>query len=157
MSSWIEYKGYSSKVEYSAEDDILYGRIEGIADLVTFEAESAAEVVQAFHEAVDDYLVFCKSVGKSPDKTYKGTFNVRIPAQHHKELSEYAMRLDCSLNDAVCQAVDNFLHPLNATMFAISQNEQVINQQLKEYWGSNKSNNNNIVPISYRSERMMAK
>ena len=48
MSNVIQYKGYFTNVEYSQEDQILFGKIEGIRDLVTFECENAGEVEQAF-------------------------------------------------------------------------------------------------------------
>ena len=40
----LEYKGYYTKVEYSAEDKVLYGKIEGIKDLVNFESESPEKI-----------------------------------------------------------------------------------------------------------------
>ena len=60
----IEYKDYWANIEYSAHDKVLYGKIEGIEDLVTFESESAADIEKEFHSAVDDYLTFCEEVGK---------------------------------------------------------------------------------------------
>ena len=38
------------------EENILFGKIEGIVDLVTFEGNNPAEVKEAFEESVDDYL-----------------------------------------------------------------------------------------------------
>ena len=37
-------------------------------------------------DSLDDYLAFCEEVGKSPEKEYKGTFNVRISPERHKEM-----------------------------------------------------------------------
>ena len=81
----LEYKGYYTRIEYSAEDHVLFGKIEGIKDLVTFECENLSNVEAEFHEAVDDYLSFCKDLGESPDKPYKGMFNVRIPPELHRK------------------------------------------------------------------------
>jgi len=33
---------------------------------------------------------FCTEIGKVPEKTYKGTFNVRVPVTLHKEASLFA-------------------------------------------------------------------
>ena len=74
----IEYKGYHAKIEYNAEEGLLRGKIDGINDLVNFESDSAEKIVEEFHLAVDDYLEFCKEVGKEPDKEYGEKFNVRI-------------------------------------------------------------------------------
>lgn len=79
----LEYKGYHAKIEYSAEDQVLFGKIEGINDLVNFESETADGIAEEFHSAVDDYLAFCEENGVSPDKEYKETFNARIPQSLH--------------------------------------------------------------------------
>ncbi len=39
MSNILEYKGYHTKIEYDKDLGVLFGRIEGINDLVTFESE----------------------------------------------------------------------------------------------------------------------
>ena len=49
-------------IEFEAEDKVLYGKIEGIDDLVTFESDSAKEIEKEFHEAVDDWLEFKKEI-----------------------------------------------------------------------------------------------
>ena len=89
----LEYKGYYAKIEFDATTHTLFGKIEGIQDLVTFESTSPTEIDAEFRAAVDDYLAFCEEVGKAPEKQYRGKFNVRIePAlkkQHvHKTLEE---------------------------------------------------------------------
>ena len=65
MSNYFEYKGYSTCVHYSAADQVLYGKIEGISDYIDFESESAAEIEEEFHNAVDEYLAYCESIGKT--------------------------------------------------------------------------------------------
>ena len=44
MTKPLTYKGYSARVEFDAEDRVFFGRLTGIADLVTFHSESAAGV-----------------------------------------------------------------------------------------------------------------
>jgi predicted HicB family RNase H-like nuclease len=53
----LEYKGYQGAVE--PEDGSFFGRAIGLRDVITFEGESFAEVEQAFHDSIDDYLAFC--------------------------------------------------------------------------------------------------
>lgn len=110
MSSILEYKGYCTKVEYSAEDQILFGKIEGINDLVTFEERDPSLVEKAFHEAVDDYLYFCEDIGQEPNKVYKGTFNVRISPELHRELAMTSFVNGDSLNQSVEKAIQSYLH-----------------------------------------------
>ena len=107
--STIEYKGYFSTINYSPEDKVLYGTIEGIDDLITFESGSAEEIENEFHKAVDDYIAFCKEVGKQPDKVYKGTFNVRINPTLHRAVALEAVKQGISLNQAVENAIGQYV------------------------------------------------
>ena len=56
MKNVLEYKGYYTKINFSVEDKVLFGKIEGINDLVNFESESIDEIENEFHVAVDDYF-----------------------------------------------------------------------------------------------------
>lgn len=101
----IKYKGYSARPEYSAEDRIFYGTILGISDMVDFQCESAKDLEDEFHKAVDDYLDFCAEIGKEPQKEYSGQFNVRIAPELHREVSVFAQAHGVTLNRAVEQAI----------------------------------------------------
>lgn len=113
MENTLEYKGYFSNIQFSAEDNVLYGKIEGIDDLVTFESETASEIENEFKKAVDDYLNYCNEIGREPSKMYKGTFNVRIDPLLHKEISFYASKAGISLNQAVEQSIRQYLKPVS--------------------------------------------
>ena len=104
MNNMMEYKGYHTKIEFDAESMTLRGKIEGINDYVDFEAGDISSIEVEFHSAVDDYLEFCKEVGKDPEKEYKGTFNVRISPELHKKLALCAFKDGCSLNAELEQA-----------------------------------------------------
>ena len=106
MNDILEYKGYYASVHFSSENEVFYGKIMGIDDLVNFEGASVKELKKAFHEAVDDYLETCEDLGKEPNKTYKGTFNVRISTDLHKAAAVYASTQNISLNDFVKTAID---------------------------------------------------
>lgn len=110
MQNILEYKGYVAKVEYSVEDQVLYGKIEGINDFVNFECEDVKKVQEAFQEAVDEYLLFCEEVGKEPDKVYKGSFNVRVSPQLHKQAAQKALKEGCTLNQIVEKALDSYIN-----------------------------------------------
>ena len=109
MNNVLEYKGYWTTVEYSVEDHVLHGKIEGIRDLVNFEADYASQVEQAFHEAVDDYLIFCEDTGTDPEKPYSGSFNVRIPRAMHRAAAMQADMQGISLNQWTCNAIEKAL------------------------------------------------
>ena len=69
MGTMLEYKGYLGSVAYSDEDGVLYGRLEFIRDLVTYEGKDAKGIRAAFREAVDDYLELCEAEGRKADMT----------------------------------------------------------------------------------------
>jgi predicted HicB family RNase H-like nuclease len=52
----ITYKGFYGSVHYSAADEVFYGKIEGVTDLVTFEGDSVTALQSAFQESVDTYV-----------------------------------------------------------------------------------------------------
>lgn len=62
----MTYNGYHARIEFDAEDELFFGKIAGISDVVGFHGDSVVELKKAFHEAVDDYLETCKSIGKEP-------------------------------------------------------------------------------------------
>jgi len=62
MDNLLVYKGFSARIEFDARDNIFFGRILGIEDLVTFHGESVSDLREAFQEAVIDYLESCKAV-----------------------------------------------------------------------------------------------
>ena len=109
MDDILEYKGYYGEVHFSAEDDVFYGKLIGMSDLVTYEGSSVKELRKSFREAVDDYLEFCQELGKEPDKTYKGTFNVRLTPELHREAARYAAINNMTLNEFVKYAIDKVL------------------------------------------------
>jgi predicted HicB family RNase H-like nuclease len=106
MKDILEYKAYYASIHYSSEDEVFYGKLIGINDSITFEGTSVAELKKSFHEAVDDYLETCRELGKEPEKMYKGSFNIRIPAHLHKQAALQAASQNMSLNDFVRLAID---------------------------------------------------
>lgn len=111
MKNVLTYKGYSARPEYSVEDQIFYGKILGIDDLVDFYAENAKDLEKEFHAAVDDYLEYCKEIGKKPEREFNGVFNVRVSSELHKKAYYEAVEESVSLNKLVEQALKEYLSP----------------------------------------------
>ena len=114
MANTIEYAGYIGSIEYSPEDKCFFGKLEMIDDLVTFEATSADELEKNFHNAVDEYVQTCKELGREPQKTYKGVFNVRIDPKLHRQIYQEALKAGMSLNAFVQQVLKNQVLPHSA-------------------------------------------
>ena len=66
----MEYKGYFSTPWYSADDDLYWGKLEGIRDSISFEGETLDALQTAFLEAVEDYLDTCRRNGMTPKKPF---------------------------------------------------------------------------------------
>jgi predicted HicB family RNase H-like nuclease len=105
MKNYLEYKDYCGTVEYSAEDDCLFGQIVGIADSISYEGQDLKSLKQDFENAVDDYLALCKQLNKEPQKAYKGSFNVRVSPELHRTLDLIAQTNHQTLNAIVTEAL----------------------------------------------------
>ena len=98
MSNTMTHLGYSARVEYDDEDGIFVGRIAGIRDGVGFHADSVAELREAFHDAVEDYIETCASIGKEPQKAFSGQMMFRVNPELHRRAAVAAELAGTSLN-----------------------------------------------------------
>lgn len=109
MKDVIFYKDYVGSVHYCAEDEVFYGKIEGIIDSISFEGNSVVELKAAFEEAVEDYIEPCQLNNKEPEKIYKGSFNIRIRPELHKQAAQKALLEGKSLNQFIEDAIQEKL------------------------------------------------
>ena len=110
MNNTMEYKGYIGSVELSETDQILFGKVQGIRSLISYEGTTVSELVKDFRSAVDDYLELCSAEGKTPEKAFKGSFNVRFKNPDlHKKAAVYAYNHSVSLNSVVEESVAEYL------------------------------------------------
>ena len=109
MSSVMKYKDYIGSVEFSEEDQLFYGKVLGIHALISYEGEIAKELIQDFHDAVDDYLELCVEKRIEPEKAYKGSFNIRVSPELHKQAAICAMAQQVSLNTLVEDALREYV------------------------------------------------
>ena len=106
----LHHKGYYGSVEYSAEDDVLCGRVLNINDIVTYEGRTVEEIKTHFVEAVDGYLKMCEELNEAPDKPASGRFNVRIDPDLHRAVQQEAAVRGVSLNELVAKALKRYLN-----------------------------------------------
>lgn len=109
MNNTMEYKGYIGSVEFSEEDVVFHGKVQGIRALISYEGSTAKELVDDFHSAIDNYLDLCKEENIEPEKAYKGSFNVRISPELHKKAVVYAYSQQTSLNRVMEDALYNYI------------------------------------------------
>ena len=105
MNNTFEYRGYIGTIEFSEEDALFFGKVMWIRSLISYEGKNANELISDFHSAVDDYLSVCEAEGREPEKAYKGSFNIRISPELHKQLVVCATSRQMSLNSFVENAL----------------------------------------------------
>ncbi|WP_010323006.1 type II toxin-antitoxin system HicB family antitoxin [Marinobacterium stanieri] len=105
----LKHKGYYGSFDVCFDSGVLHGKVEFINDLVTFEASSVEELKNEFESAVDDYLETCEELGRAPNKTMTGSFNVRVGQDLHKQLAVAALKHKLSINQVVIDALTSYL------------------------------------------------
>lgn len=59
MGNKLSHKGFIGSVNFNPDDRILYGKIEGINDLVTFEGTTVGGLEEAFKYMVEKHIQDC--------------------------------------------------------------------------------------------------
>ena len=106
MKNTLEYKGYIGSIEFSAEDTVFFGKVLGIRSLISYEGETAKSLLCDFKNAIDDYLEMCGAEGIEPEKPYKGSFNVRISPNLHRQAALIAASTQMTLNSFVEKSIE---------------------------------------------------
>lgn len=112
MKNFLQYKGYTGSVDFSEEDNCLFGKVIGIRALLSYEGESVADLKKDFQNCIDEYLELCADKSIDPEKPYKGSFNVRVTPEIHRDAALCAAELGMTLNgfvtDALAKAITTF-------------------------------------------------
>ena len=107
MTGTLNHNGYAGSVEFSEEDGLLHGKLIGIRDAITYEGKDVKSLTRNFRHAIDEYLAFCKAEGKTPDKPFKGSLNIRISPELHRALATRAEQKQKSLNAVINDALES--------------------------------------------------
>jgi len=99
----LRHKDYQGSVEF--EDGQLVIQVLHIDDTVTTTIDSASQAQAAFAELVDDYIATCEELGKQPGKPFKGTFNVRITPELHRQVAMSAADAGETMNAWISSAL----------------------------------------------------
>ena len=103
---YLKYKGYTGSVEYSEEDNCLYGKVQGMSKhAITYEGNDVDELKHDFEGAIDDYIASCVARGIEPSKPYSGTFNVRVSPEIHSAIAALAQKAGITINAFVRQVL----------------------------------------------------
>lgn len=105
----MHYKGYWGSVEFSEQDALFFGKVMGVRSLISYEGTTAKALVANFHGAVDDYLDLREQRNETPEKAYRGSFNVRVSPELHEQAALYANASGTSLNQVVERALAQYV------------------------------------------------
>jgi len=115
VNNIMQYKGYVGSVEFSENDGVLFGKVQGIRSLISYEGTTVQELLNDFHGAVDDYLASCEEDGTKPEVAYKGSLNIRFKnPDTHRRVAVYAMTHDQTINGFIDDCVVDRLDALKA-------------------------------------------
>ena len=56
----LTYKNYTGSIEYSREDNLLYGKVLGIKGLISYEGKTKEDLDANFKTTIEEYLEGCK-------------------------------------------------------------------------------------------------
>jgi len=105
----LTYKGFTGSVHFSAEDDVFFGKVEGVNDLITFEGDSVKELKNAFQYVIDEHIRDCEKENIPVEKSFRGSFNLRITPDLHRKAAIMAKSQGCSLNAFVKESIERRL------------------------------------------------
>lgn len=107
----MRYKGYTGSVEYSEEDNCLFGKVQGLdkGTCILYEGCTVGELKADFEAAVDCYLESCKERGIEPKKPYSGKLNLRMTSDLHSRVAAFAANSGITINDFINKAIVNEL------------------------------------------------
>lgn len=138
MMNSLKYKGYIGSVEYDLDDGYLYGKILFIDDSIIYDGNTIPELKKSFEDAVDEYLELCREIGKQPEKSCSGTFNVRITPELHRQCIKTAHLKGMNLNSLVFCALEQYCESINMTnkLSKVSTALDVLNDSLEYHFSS---------------------
>jgi predicted HicB family RNase H-like nuclease len=105
MSNNMNYRGYTADMYFDTDDKIIVGRVLDVDDIITFHAESVAELESNFHQVIDDYIAACEVLGAAPEKPASGKLMLRVKPAVHAAALKAAARSGVSLNKWAEQAL----------------------------------------------------
>ncbi|MFW8566753.1 type II toxin-antitoxin system HicB family antitoxin [Orrella sp. 11846] len=108
-SNLLTYKGYHGSIEPSLRDKQLKGHVLFIQEEVRYQARTLDDIRRNFERAIDDYLTRCLATGRTPERPFRGQFNVRVTPDLHKLAALRAEQDQTSLNSVVVNALRAYL------------------------------------------------
>jgi predicted HicB family RNase H-like nuclease len=94
----LRYKGYTARLEVDVAAGVVFGRVQDIKTIITFETDRLDEARRAFEEAIDDYLAACAEDRVEPERPYSGSILIRTSPDVHRLVAAAAREAGESMN-----------------------------------------------------------
>ena len=107
----LEYKNYFGSIEYSKEDNCLFGKVLGLdkETCITYEGVTVDELYNDFKAGIDHYLDYCQRKGIRSKKPYNGALYIRLPAEIHSRVAILAENHGTSINSFIRESIERRL------------------------------------------------
>ena len=97
-------------MEYSKEDNCLFGKVQGMGkDLIVYEGQTLEELRKDFENGIDSYIEGCKADGVEPAKPYSGKFNLRMTSELHSRVAAFVASTCTTIKDFINRAIKDEL------------------------------------------------
>ena len=53
MKNTLSYKGFTAKIAFDPDDNIFFGRVLGVSDIIGFHGKTVTEMTSDFHNAIN--------------------------------------------------------------------------------------------------------
>lgn len=102
----IKIGNHLAVISFDAEIDLFRGEFIGLNGGADFYADNIADLKKEAKASLDVFLQMCKEENITPERTYSGRFNVRVPPQIHAIAAKIAASEQVSLNQLVADALN---------------------------------------------------
>lgn len=116
----MQYKGYTAKIEYDDDDQLVYGDVVDLRDQITFSGETVAELRESFERAVETYLEWCAERGEQAAKPFSGKVQLRFEPSLHRDATVAAGSCQTSLNQFIVWCIKRGVAEVNVVSEAPS-------------------------------------
>lgn len=98
MTDTMQYKGYTARVHFDADDDVFWGEVTGIRGSITFHADNVTQLKKEFATSIDFYLESCARRGEKPETPGNTKMTLRMAQSIRAAINEAAERAGQSTN-----------------------------------------------------------
>ena len=102
----MNYEGYIANLTIDEELGVIHGEVINTRHVITFSAESVAELKSAFAASIADYRAWCAEDGIDPEKPYSGTMSLRLGPELHRAAAIRSTSERVSLNSWLVRVVE---------------------------------------------------